>query len=255
MNIRKKYWIIIIALLIPYFAYTLTLFDALLEYFLGKHCLIFSYPYFLILRSVDYSFGNPEGFGIVMLIGRVIYPLYSLLVFIISIALTKRLNRVEKKKYPKFIILTIIALTLSLMVTPINSSLSYVSHKKENRELLESHNDLIINTFKADFKNDEIIIPMTIGGLEPKNKKYLIEVLLRDKDLGNLGSISFEANYLDSKWEYSSILDNVKQDNGNILVKFSIDSNRYKRERLDILVDIHLDFNLFYSEWFEVIAN
>ena len=258
MNIKKKYWIIMTALLIPHFAYSLTLFDALLGYFLGTHSFIFSYPSALMLYLVGNIFGETEGFTGVFYLVYVIYPLYSLLVFIVSIVLTRRLNRIEEKKYPKFIIITIIVLLLPLLVTIINARLSTASYDKENRELLESQNDLTVNTYKAEFKNDEIIIPITIEGLKPGNETYLIEVTLGDKELGNFGHVSFEAKYLDNKWEYSSVLDfvdNVKQDNENILLTFIIDdSNRYERERLEIIVDIHLDFNLFYSERIDVIV-
>lgn len=252
MSSKRKYWLAILIFLTPHILYSFTLFDAVIEYFTGENFFAFSYPFYLLIEPINYLLGNPEGFGLSLILGNLIYPAYSFIVLLIFLLFTWTLYQKEKRKYLSYIAVTIMITLLPILVTTINSSLSYASYKRENTEILESHSNLKIVTYEASFTANEITIPIEIQGLKPENQNYLIEVLLSDKDKGNLGSITYQAEYTNNDWNYITQLNNIEQDGNKILLKYKANSDRYSKENLEMLVDIHQDFNLFYSKSYDV---
>ncbi len=226
----KKYWF----LLLPYFAYALTVFDFMINYWSGGGFTFFSYPFLAIIFLIYLIFGDP-GLAIFTIL-LALYIVYSLFIYAYAIK-EKQLNSVIA-----------IIILLPIFISSVNSTLSFQAYQKENRRILAEHDNLQIEVFEPTVNANQIRVPVRIQGLIPQNE-YRIDSLLRDEDSGNLGSVSMTATYFGG-WVYSS--KDVRKQGDKIILVYNIDQERYDSSQLELLVDIRLDFNLFYSEWYDV---
>lgn len=259
MTQKRKHWLLLGILYIPFLSVFLALFDSILGYITDKDLTIFSWPILVLYLSFssvlsDVLTVRDTDLTYVVLFFGVGYSLFSTFVVGTSLVLTRLIYKSKRQLYWPYLIVTLIVISLPFIALQGMGVISNARYDREKQEILASHTELDVDVGAAQISDTTLSVPISIVGLEPEYEPYYVAIGLRQRNpYRSFSEHHFTASSEDGSWMLET-WDSERYSAESFTVSFSDETALPDLEKLEISIALQTKFAQFYSDDFPLQA-